>query len=235
MSQNMPQACSCLICCAIDTIDGVTGPKKVTGSMLTVPESQLPTTQYCTQYVTQEVNLLVHQHPQRGLETYSVWEDGGGKLSLNGDSPDHRTQAAKKILPKRYHNVFDSTAVMFVEYQDLQDADEHARVQLGVTLTPTDMLDDDTSGLGVPCLPGTAPASATSVASPKPSNDLHSSDRETAQAPSLAVNIKNTYRVFEALVHDLQHSILFSITVGILAQGALVKTVVAMRADVSHA
>ncbi|KAJ6611895.1 hypothetical protein B0H10DRAFT_2192700 [Mycena sp. CBHHK59/15] len=188
------------------------------------PESQLPTTQYCMQCVTQEVDLLVHRHPWRGLATYSVWEDGGGKLSLIGDSPNHHTWAAKKILPKRYRNVFDSVAIMFVEYQDLQDTDECAardwniRIQLGVTLTPTEMLDNDTSGLGALHLPGTAPASATSVTSPKPS-----------------INIENTYRVFKALVHDPRHSILFSITVGILAQGTLVKTVITMRVDVSHA
>ncbi|KAJ6625154.1 hypothetical protein B0H10DRAFT_1942743 [Mycena sp. CBHHK59/15] len=140
--QHIPErASSCLICCTIDAINGVTSPKKVIGSMLTVPEPQLPTTQYCMQYVTQEVDLLVHQHPWRGLETYSEWEDGEGSL-------DHCTRVSTKILPKRYHNVFDSMAVMFVKYQDLQNADERThsvqltphhpqRVQLSVTLTPT--------------------------------------------------------------------------------------------------
>ncbi|KAJ7436712.1 hypothetical protein FB451DRAFT_1108693, partial [Mycena latifolia] len=59
------------------------------------------------------------------------------------DNPAHRTKTAKKILPEKYRNMFDGKAVVCVEYQDLQDADEREifqRVQLGVALTPAEKL-----------------------------------------------------------------------------------------------
>ncbi|KAJ6543446.1 hypothetical protein DFH09DRAFT_1368007 [Mycena vulgaris] len=209
--------------CAIAAIEGVTGLKKVTGSTLTALESQLPTTQYRPQYFTQAVDSLLPRHPRKGSETNQVLAAFPERRQ-----PRQRTRAAEKIPCKRYCNVLDSTAVVLVEYRTFktQMSTRGARFLgniLGVTFTPTEMLDNDASGLGAPCLPGTTPVSAASVASPKPST----------QALSFAGNIENTYRVFEALGRDQRHGIHFSTTVGILAQGALVKAVVAMHADVS--
>ncbi|KAJ7717915.1 hypothetical protein DFH07DRAFT_692052, partial [Mycena maculata] len=59
------------------------------------------------------------------------------------DNPAHRTKSAKKLLPQKYRNMFDGKAVVCVEYQDLEDADEREifqRVQLGVALTPAEKL-----------------------------------------------------------------------------------------------
>ncbi|KAJ7626513.1 hypothetical protein B0H17DRAFT_1110686 [Mycena rosella] len=59
------------------------------------------------------------------------------------DNPAHRTKTAKKILPEKYRKLFDGKAVVCVEYQDLEDADEREifqRVQLGVALTPAEKL-----------------------------------------------------------------------------------------------
>ncbi|KAJ7142386.1 hypothetical protein C8R44DRAFT_974158 [Mycena epipterygia] len=59
------------------------------------------------------------------------------------DNPAHRTKTAKKILPEKYRNMFDTKAVVCVEYQDIKDADEREifqRVQLGVALTPAEKL-----------------------------------------------------------------------------------------------
>ncbi|KAJ7047222.1 hypothetical protein C8F04DRAFT_1063065 [Mycena alexandri] len=86
------------------------------------------------------------------------------------DNPDHRTRTPKKLLSQKYRNLFDGKAVVCVEYQDLEDADEREifqRVQLGVALTPAeklkvlatpraqfvrtlqdDFLNNDASGLG---------------------------------------------------------------------------------------
>ncbi|KAF7358876.1 hypothetical protein MSAN_01227800 [Mycena sanguinolenta] len=59
------------------------------------------------------------------------------------DNPDHRTRTAKKLLPQKFRNMFDGKAVVCVEYQGLDDADEREifqRVQLGVALTPAEKL-----------------------------------------------------------------------------------------------
>ncbi|KAJ6492018.1 hypothetical protein C8R45DRAFT_990213 [Mycena sanguinolenta] len=59
------------------------------------------------------------------------------------DNPDNRTRTAKRLLPQKFRNMFDGKAVVCVEYQGLDDADEREifqRVQLGVALTPAEKL-----------------------------------------------------------------------------------------------
>ncbi|KAJ7927473.1 hypothetical protein B0H13DRAFT_2312427 [Mycena leptocephala] len=45
------------------------------------------------------------------------------------DNPAHQTPATKKILSETDRNVFDGRALVCIEYQDLQDADEHKVLQ----------------------------------------------------------------------------------------------------------
>ncbi|KAJ7622315.1 hypothetical protein FB45DRAFT_1061863 [Roridomyces roridus] len=59
------------------------------------------------------------------------------------DNPNTPSRTAKRMLPKQYCNMFDTKAVVCVEYEGLRDADEREifqRVQLGVALTPAEKL-----------------------------------------------------------------------------------------------
>ncbi|KAJ7846691.1 hypothetical protein B0H14DRAFT_3867637, partial [Mycena olivaceomarginata] len=70
------------------------------------------------------------------------------KDAISGDKLWYRDNPAargksKKLLPEKFRNMFDAKAVVCVEYQDLDDADEREifqRVQLGVALTPAEKL-----------------------------------------------------------------------------------------------
>ncbi|KAJ7884329.1 hypothetical protein B0H14DRAFT_2564386 [Mycena olivaceomarginata] len=130
------------------------------------------------------------------------------------DNPDYRTRTAKKIFPPKFRNMFDSKAVVCVEYQDLDDADEREifqRVQLGVALTPAeklkvistpratfvralqdDFLNNEEAGLGGDALAWDP--TEKWLADTAPMN------------PAFAASIENTYRVFEALVREPRNS-----------------------------
>ncbi|KAJ7063429.1 hypothetical protein C8F01DRAFT_1132989 [Mycena amicta] len=59
------------------------------------------------------------------------------------DNPEHRTRGEKRVLPDNYRRLFDTKAVVCVEYIDLTEKDEREifqRVQLGVALTPAEKL-----------------------------------------------------------------------------------------------
>ncbi|KAJ7915835.1 hypothetical protein B0H13DRAFT_2658596 [Mycena leptocephala] len=174
------------------------------------------------------------------------------KDSLTGDklwyrdNPDHRTRAAKKILPEKYRNMFDGRA----------DADEREifqRVQLGVALTPAeklkvlntpraqfirtlqdDFLNNEASGLGGAALAGTAPADPTSAASPRlsnasssPQDDLHPGHRKWLADP--APLAPASPRVSRTPTTSSRRS---APAQGTLSLEALGKAVAAMRADV---
>ncbi|KAJ6537252.1 hypothetical protein DFH09DRAFT_1042568 [Mycena vulgaris] len=75
--------------------------------------------------------LIPHKDPKTGEK---LWYR---------DNPAHRTKTAKKILPEKYRKMFDTKAIVCVEYPGLEDADEREifqRVQLGVALTPAEKL-----------------------------------------------------------------------------------------------
>ncbi|KAF7323100.1 hypothetical protein HMN09_00090200 [Mycena chlorophos] len=59
------------------------------------------------------------------------------------DNPLNRTAKTKTMLPDKYRRLWDTKAVVCVEYSDLKEADEReifTRVQLGVALTPAEKL-----------------------------------------------------------------------------------------------
>ncbi|KAJ6503081.1 hypothetical protein DFH09DRAFT_1102159 [Mycena vulgaris] len=206
-----------------------------------------------TQFVNQEVDSLVHRHPQRGLDIDSVRK---GKLFLNGDDADHHMRA---ILPERYCNMFDGKVVVCVEYQDPQAAmfrarcHPHARGE--ARESPERSLcapcwtasNNDASGLCAAALSwdhsfGSDFRSLSQFIqcfAISPHDDLHPSDGEVpAHGPRA-----HGARLAEVLVRDPQYSIVRFLQYCLhrvhprrhsRALDALGKTVIAMSADVCH-